>query len=80
MNDFFSDLLSTLAIFAICLVISFILVRIFRPTEKRKKQKPKEAVYYVSAKQERPKPKTLAIKGTLLSQDQLDELMRKKDD
>ena len=78
MSNYLSGILSVFALFCICLAISFIALRIIRSVPRYKKQpKPKEAVYYVTEKPVKPKPKTVAIKGTLLSQSQLDELMKK---
>lgn len=79
MSNFFIDLLYLIAAFAVCLATSFVFFSVVKPKKKQKKRKPSgEAVYYVSAQEPKPKPKTIAIKGTLLTDSQLDELINKR--
>ncbi|MBP5177393.1 MAG: hypothetical protein ILP02_02280 [Clostridia bacterium] len=77
MSNFLIGFLSIVALFFACLVLSYAAVNLLKPLRRKTKKTeatPKEAVYYVTEKPDRPKPRTLAIKGTLLSQTQLDEL------
>lgn len=79
MNNFTVGILSIIALFLACLVLSYATIKLLKPKKPKKRQtKPKEAVYYVTEKPERPKPRTLAIKGTLLSESQLEELTGKR--
>ena len=77
MNVFLSGLSSVLVVFIFSLVISFLIVT-FAPRKKPKRPPAKkEAVYYVAAEEPVKKVRPIAIKGTVLSKSQLDELMKK---
>ncbi len=79
MNNFSIGILCVIATFLACLVLSYATLKLLKPKKPQKRQaKPKEAVYYVTEKPVKPKPKTVAIKGTLLSEAQLEELMGKR--
>jgi|GEM_PF-2851141 len=82
MNDFLSGLFSVALLFAVSFVTSFVILAVFggkiipRRPARPKKRVPKESIYYL-ATEEQPKRKTVAIKGTLLTQSELDKLMGK---
>ena len=84
MNEFFTDLIYVSALFLICFAVSFTALSLLK-SKKRTQKKPrraakKQSVYYISTE---PKPKPvepIAIKGTLLSREELDKLLSVRND
>ncbi len=81
MNNFVNGLLHVLVSYCICFVISFAFLKLFarkKPEQKKpRKRAKKQVTYYLSKAEEPEKDGPVAIRGTLLSRKELDELMRK---
>ena len=81
MNVFITQLLYTVALFALCIAAALVAVKLknlFGKAPPKKEKQPKQAIVYLAADEVKPKrTRPVAIKGTTLSEKQLKSLLDK---